>query len=65
MNEKTDWVRVTPDHLPKKGDELLLMKKSDWSVYDLARAAGDWNSPDEQEGYAEFFRPLNAPAQED
>jgi hypothetical protein len=58
------WVRITNENLPKAGDELLKMRKSDWTVYDLARAAGNFDSPDEDERYVEYFRPLNPPERE-
>jgi hypothetical protein len=60
--EALRWRKITPDCLPKAGDELLCMR--DGEIYDLMRTNINWESIDLIGVGVEYHRPLNPP-QED
>lgn len=59
-----DWRPITPESLPKVGDEVLELRKIDGQVRRLYKAEAAWTEGmmyRDDHPYLEYHRPLNAP----
>ena len=55
-----DWTPITPDNLPKVGDQTLHVT-SRGVIIGVSVTPKDWCLDDMSRGWKEYRRPLNAP----